>query len=132
MKSKIASFRDLDIYRKSYDAAIVVIQKIIPKLPREEKHDLPNGLRGRSKAIPRLIAEGYSKRHQVRGFQKYLDDTLAESNETIVTSSQARDIYGIEEDICSAMINEYEIISRQTYKLAGVWTSLGRRKQKDE
>ena len=132
MKKKIASFRDLDIYRKSYDAAIIIIQKIIPKLPNEEKYDLANQLRRSTKAIPRLIAEGYSKRHQAKGFQKYLDDALAESNETIVSLGQVRDIYGIEEELCSAMINEYEIISRQTYKLAGVWTSFGRRKQTDE
>jgi four helix bundle protein len=132
MKKKIASFRDLDIYRKSYDAAITVIQKIIPKLPCEEKFDLANQLRRSTKAVPRLIAEGYSKRHQTRGFQKYLDDALAESNETIVSLGQVRDIYGIEENLCSVMINEYEIISRQTYKLAGVWTSFRRRKQKDE
>lgn len=55
MKKKIASFRDLKVYQKSYDAAITVIKQIIPKLPREEKFDLADQLRRSVKAIPRLI-----------------------------------------------------------------------------
>jgi four helix bundle protein len=131
VKKRVASFRDLEIYQRSYEAAIVVIRQIVPRLPREEKFDLADQLRRSTKAIPRLIAEGYSKRHQTKGFQKYLDDALAESNETIVSLSQTRDIYGIEKNICSDMINEYEIISRQIYTLALVWTSFGRKKPRD-
>lgn len=129
MKKRIASFRDLEIYQKSYKAAIVVIKQIIPKLPREEKFDLADQLRRSVKSIPRLISEGYSKKHQPRGFHKYLDDALGESNETIVSLSQARDIYGVEKSLCCKMIDEYEIISRQIYKLALVWTSFGKRKE---
>ncbi|KPK63222.1 four helix bundle protein [candidate division WOR_3 bacterium SM23_42] len=127
MKKKIASFRDLEVYQRSYKAAIVVIKQIIPRLPKEEKFDLADQLRRSAKAVPRLIAEGYSKRHQPKGFQKYLDDALCESNETIVSLSQVHDIYGVEKDLCSKMIDEYEIISRKTYRLALVWTSFGKR-----
>lgn len=129
LKKRIASCRDLEIYQKSYKAAIVVVKQIIPKLPREEKFDSADQLRRSVKSIPRLIAEGYSKKHQPRGFQKYLDDALGESNETIVPLSQARDIYGVEKNLCCEMIDEYEIISRQIYKLALVWTSFGKRKE---
>jgi len=132
LKKRIASFRDLEIYQKSYKAATVVIKQIVPRLPREERFDLADQLRRSVKSIPRLIAEGYSKKHQLKGFQKYLDDALGERNETIVSLNQARDIYGIEKEICSNMINEYEIISRQIYTLALVWTSFGRRKPRDD
>lgn len=128
MKKKIARFRDLEIYQKSYDAAIIVIKQIVQKLPHEEKFDLADQLRRSVKAIPRLIAEGYSKKHQPEGFQRYLDDALGESNETIVSLSQVRDIYGIEKDLYNKMIDEYKIISRQIYRLTLVWTSFGKRK----
>lgn len=131
-KKKIASFRDLDIYQKSYNTSIIVIKQIIPKLPHEEKFDLGDQLRRSVKAIPRLIAEGYSKRHQIRGFQKYLDDALSESNETIVSLSQVRDIYDIEVALCNQIIAEYEIISRQIYRLAKVWQSFDKRKPFDK
>ncbi|UCF70502.1 MAG: four helix bundle protein [candidate division WOR-3 bacterium] len=129
---KVASFRDLGIYQKFYSSAIVFIKHIIPKLPSEEKYDLADQLRRSVKAIPRLIAEGYSEKHQHKGFQRYLDDALGESNETIVSLSQVRDIYGIEIELCCDVINEYEIVSRQIYGLALVWTSSGKRKLIEE
>ncbi|MCK4941293.1 four helix bundle protein [candidate division WOR-3 bacterium] len=126
MKNKITSFKDLDIYKKSYEAAITIIKKIVPQLPTEEKYDLGSQLRRSSKAVPRLIAEGYSKRHQKRGFQKYLDDALAESNETVVSLSQTRDIYQVEPEICTHIIGVYEVISRQIFRLSSVWVSFKR------
>ena len=128
MKTTIASFNDLEVYQRSYKASLVVIKKIIPKLPSEEKFDLASQLRRYVKAIPRLIAEGYSKRHQKRGFQKYLDDALAESNETIVSLCHTRDLYDVNSNLCLEMIKEYEIISKQLYKLTTVWVTFGARK----
>jgi len=92
IKNPIRSFRDLEVYQNTYAASIEVNTKITPKLPKEEQYDLTDQLRRSSKAIPRLIAEGYSKKHQKKGFQKYLDDALAESNEMIVSLSHVRDL----------------------------------------
>ena len=90
----ITSFRDLEVYQKSYKACIEVMTKIIPNLPDSEKFDLKKQLSSSVKAIPRLIAEGYAKRHQKHGFQKYLDDAMAECNETIVGIEMCRDMFG--------------------------------------
>jgi len=81
-KTPIRSFHDLEVYQVSYRAAILTCQKIVLNLPTEEKFDLSDQLRRSSKAVPRLISEGYAKRHQKRGFQKYLDDALAEKWQT--------------------------------------------------
>lgn len=83
-KKPITSFRDLEVYQSSYRACIEVMTKIISKLPDSEKYDLRDQLSRSVKAIPRLIAEGYAKRHQKQGFQKYIDDAMGECNETIV------------------------------------------------
>jgi four helix bundle protein len=130
LKKKIKNFKDLEIYQKSYKMSITIIKQIIPKLPHEEKFDLGDQLRRSVKTIPRLIAEGYSKRHQRKGFQRYLDDALAESNETIVSLSQVRDIYNVEIKLCTNIIKEYEIISKQIHKLSTVWVSFTKRKDK--
>lgn len=81
------------------------------------------------KAIPRLIAEGHSKRHQNKGFRKYIDDALAESNESIVSLSQARDLYSSSVDLklCNELIDEYDKISRQLYKLGLSWDNFNKR-----
>ena len=97
--------------------------KIIVKLPPSEKYDLKDQLSRSCKAIPRLIAEGYAKRHQKFGFQKYLDDALAESNETIVSLEQSKDIYGtyIDKNLCNWLVSNYDILSKQIFTLRKTW-----------
>jgi len=123
MKNPIRSFMDLEVYQNTYSASIEVITKIVPNLPRTEQNDLADQLRRSAKAIPRLIAEGYSKKHQKKGFQKYLDDAMAESNEMIVSLSHARDLYSVFVDrrLCENLIDLYDKSSRQLYKLATKW-----------
>jgi four helix bundle protein len=122
-KNPIRSFRDLIVYQSTYLASIEVISKIVPKLPRNEQNDLADQLRRSAKAIPRLIAEGYSKKHQRKGFQKYLDDAMAESNEMIVSLSHARDLYScyVDPTVCENLIDVYDKSSRQLYNLAVRW-----------
>ena len=98
--------------------------EIIPKLPGSEKYDLKDQLSRSCKAVPRLIAEGYAKRHQKFGFQKYLDDARGESNETLVSLEQVKDIYNINPDLCIRLIDTYDKISRQLYNLAKAWSNL--------
>ena len=114
-KNPIRSFLDLEVYQNTYKASLEVIRKIIPRLPREEQYDLANQLRRSSKAIPRLIAEGYSKKHQKKGFQKYLDDAIGESNEMIVSLSHVRDLYSnfVDSNLCDELIVVYDRSSRQ-------------------
>ena len=100
-----------------------------PYLSKEEREDLADQLRRVSKAVPRLIAEGYVKRHQRRGFQKYLHDALAERNEMIVSLSHARDLYSSHVDpvLCNKLIDIYDKTSRQFYLLAKKWENLRKR-----
>lgn len=127
-KKPIVSFRDLEVYRNSYQYSIIIMTKIILKLPNTEKYDLTDQLSRSCKAIPRLIAEGYAKRHQKFGFQKYLDDALAESNETIVSLEQSKDIYGylIDKDLCDDLIKKYDILSKQIYTLRMTWRNFNK------
>lgn len=129
-KKLIKSFHDLDVYQVAYKAMLDVFKNILPKLPVEEKYDLANQLRRSTKAVPRLIAEGHSKRHQRKGFQKYLDDAMTESNETIVSLTQAKDLYSarIDINICEKLADTYDKISRQCYNLATAWSRFGERK----
>lgn len=124
-KSVIKSYEDLDVYQNSYRAMLIIFKEILPLLPKEEKYDLVDQLRRSSKAIPRLIAEGYSKRHQTRGFQKYLDDAHAESNETFVSLKQAVDLYlaGRMPKCLPGLLDLYDKISRQLFKLSDAWAN---------
>ena len=129
-RKRIVSFRDLEVYQRTYKISILVMTKIIPTLPDSEKYDLKDQLSRSCKAIPRLIAEGYAKRHQKLGFQKYLDDAMAECNETVVSLSQCRDIYSryINVKLCEELIKEYDISGRQLYRLVESWSRFKGRK----
>lgn len=129
-RKPIRSFIDLEVYQNTYKASLIVMLKVIPKLPKEERYDLTDQLRRSSKAVPRLIAEGYSKKHQVKNFKKYLDDAIGESNETIVSLSHVRDLYGryVDTKLCDDLIDIYDKSSRQMFNLAVTWKDFGYRK----
>ena len=120
---KIKSFKDLLIYQEAYQTCLVVHKQLLPILPVNEKFDLRDQLSRSTKAIPRLIAEGYAKRHQKAAFRKYLDDAMGEANETIVGLEQVRDIYYLEGELCRRLIDKYDKIGRQLYRLAEAWRS---------
>lgn len=123
---KVTSFTDLDVYQRTYRASLIVMKEIIPRLPETEKFDLKDQMSRACKAVPRLIAEGYAKRHQRKGFQKYIDDAMGESNEMVVCLSHCRDIYGhlVDKALCQELINSYDIAGRQLYRLAQAWDIL--------
>jgi four helix bundle protein len=129
-RKRITSFLDLDVYQSTYQASVVVLTNIVPRLPKSEQYDLADQLRRSVKAIPRLIAEGFAKRHQKRGFQKYLDDATGESNETIVSLCHVRDIYKIEIELTEKLIDTYDKASRQLHNRACAWESFEPRKTK--
>ena len=123
-KKRITSFKDLEVYQLAYQLCVEVIKGILPKLPESERYDLKDQLSRSTKAIPRLIAEGYAKRHQRSGFQKYIDDAMAECNESIVGLEQCKDIYGERMKGLSfiELVDSYDKIGRQLYKLAEAWS----------
>jgi four helix bundle protein len=125
----ITSFRDLEVYQNTYNACIKVMTEILPKIPDSEKYDLKDQISRSVKAIPRLIAEGYAKRHQKLGFQKYLDDAMAECNETIVSLEMCRDIYGknLNISILEELLDIYDKSGRQLYNLRKAWLNFKNR-----
>ena len=128
-KKRIASFKDLNVYQNTYSSMLIVMKEIVPKLPESEKYDLKDQISRACKSIPRLIAEGYAKRHQKLGFQKYIDDAMAECNEMNVSLTQSRDLYpgNIDLKICDELIDAYDKSGRQLYKLGSAWTDFKRR-----
>ena len=123
-KQAIKSFQDLEVYQRSYKCCLIVMTEIVTKLPEIEKYDLRDQLSRSSKAVPRLIAEGFAKKHQKAGFQKYLDDAMAEANETLVGLCQCRDLYQkyLNTELCSQLISDYDITGKQLYRLRIAWS----------
>lgn len=114
------SFLDLDVYKRAFAASKTILFKISQELPSNERFDLADQMRRSSKAIPALIAEGYAKKNQLRGFQKYLVDAIGEANEMIVHLSYAKE-YLPKNIMIGSLIEEYNIIGKQLYRLQQSW-----------
>ncbi|MEO5906921.1 MAG: four helix bundle protein [Saprospiraceae bacterium] len=123
-KQKVSSYEDLDVYKRSYAACIRVMREVVPNLPPEERFDLKDQLSRSCKSIPRLISEGFAKKYQRAGYQKYLTDSIGEANEMKVSLCQVRDLYFnlIKVEITTELINEYDIIAKQLFRLQESWS----------
>jgi four helix bundle protein len=126
MEKKIKSYEDLEVYQRSYQNCLVLIKQFLPQLPKEEKFDLVDQLRRSAKAVPRLIAEGFPKKDQQKGFIRYLSDALTENSETIVGLKQAKDLYGeiVNPTLCNQLLDEYSIIGKQLFRLRESWQKI--------
>lgn len=122
-KNTITTFQDLIVYQNLYKVMKLVLQKIVPKLPKEEKYDLADQLRRASKAAPALLAEGFAKRYQKRQWRKYLNDTAGECNEMIHHLSVCLDIYpqNLDKNTCKQAIEIYNLTCKQLTKLGQAW-----------
>jgi len=126
----IKTFQDLQVYQNLYRAMVLVLTKVLPKLPKEEKFDLKDQMRRASKAGPALIAEGFAKRYQKKNWQKYIDDTIGECNEMIHHLSVCIDIYSkfIDEKLCHQIIDLYDCTCKQLTNLKKCWRNFHERK----
>lgn len=122
-KKVIRSFKDLEVYQRLYENMLVVLKDIVPKLPVEEKYDLKDQLRRCCKGAPALVAEGFAKRYQPKNWKKYLEDAMGECNEMIHHLSVCADVYGqyVNKELCQELIESYDSINRQLYRLHEVW-----------
>ncbi len=115
------SFLDLDVYKRAFQASKIILFDVIPALPDKEKYDLADQMRRAAKSIPALLAEGYAKKNQLKGFQKYLIDAMGEANEMMVHLCYAKEYLPKNVKILS-LIDEYNIIGKQLYRLQESWT----------
>jgi len=87
----IKSFRDLEVYRESYQLMIIIHQKV-KEFSIYEKMDLVSQMRRASKSISANIAEGWAKRNHEKEFKKHLDISIGSANEMEVHIETARDL----------------------------------------
>jgi four helix bundle protein len=130
-RKPIKTYQDLEVYQNLYKAMIIVLTKIIQKLPKEEKFDLVDQMRRASKAGPSLLAEGFAKRYQKRQWKKYLTDTTGECYEMINHLSVCIDVYGdfVGVKLCKEVIDIYDHSCKQLTKLSQSWQNFHERKQ---
>lgn len=78
------SFRDLTVYKKSFDFTMEIFE-ITKRFPPEERYEMTDQLRRSSRAICRAIGEGYRKRQYPKHFSSKMSDADMENSETQVS-----------------------------------------------
>jgi len=108
----VKSYKDLEIYRLSYDLAIKV-HRMSLKLPNFELYEEVSQVRKSSKGIPSAIAEGYGRRRYKADFVRYLIIAHASCDETIVHLNFIKDTHDIDKKEIESLIDSYEELGRK-------------------
>lgn len=116
----IQSFKDLEVYKESYELAII-INKNLKSLPIFEKNDLGSQLRRCAKSPPANIAEGWAKRRFEKEFKKYIDSAIGSCNEMEVHICMARDLGYWSREFCDTLIQRYVFLGGKLVNLRNNW-----------
>jgi four helix bundle protein len=80
-RKDIKHFRDLEVYRRAFAAAMEIFQ-ITKSFPAEEKYFLVDQIRRASRSVCANLAEGWRKRKYVAVFKNKVTDSMQEASET--------------------------------------------------
>ena len=106
-KNKLSGYRDLDIYKLSYDLAVKVHEMSL-KLPKYEMFEEGSQLRRSSKGIASCIVEGYGRKRYKAEFIKFLVYAHASCDETICHLSFIRDTHEVTKESAATLIEAYD------------------------
>lgn len=117
----IQSYHDLEVYKRSYKLALE-IHKIAQTFPDIERQELGSQIRRSAMSITLNIAEGYGRKDSAAEFKHFLRNALGSCNETRVLVDVAADLGYISKEQHLRWSQEYEVLSKQIYRLKEAWT----------
>jgi len=86
----IRTYRDLDVYREAYSAALE-ISKLTKRFPAIEQFELARQLRRAARSIPANIVEGWAKRASAPEFKRYLQVAIGSCDELQMWLEMSKD-----------------------------------------
>jgi four helix bundle protein len=117
---KIANYRDLRVFQRSYELALK-IHKLTQKFPIYERRELGSQLRRAATSVPINIAEGYGRKRSADDFKRFLVIAMGSANEVSVELAFARDLGYIDKKTYEELESECDQIGRIINKLIQVW-----------
>ncbi len=116
----IQTFRDLEVYRRSFEASVEMYQ-LTRGYPRDELYGLVSQIKRASTSIPLNIAEGYGKRENVNEFKRFLLMAIGSCNEMRVLMDLSARLGFIEESVHEKYEREYNEIGKMLTSLRERW-----------
>jgi len=105
----IKHFRDLEVYKRAFDAAMNIFHRT-KEFPPEEKFSLVDQIRRSSRSVCANLAEGWRKRRYLAVFKNKITDSMQEASETQCWLEFCLACGYIDQPSFSALDNEYEQI----------------------
>jgi four helix bundle protein len=101
------SYKDLEIYKLSYDLAVKV-HRMTMKLPKHEMYGEGSQLRRSSKGIPACIVEGYGRKKYKAEFTKFLIYSHASCDETILHLNLLKETNDLDQNGMQFFLEAYD------------------------
>jgi four helix bundle protein len=108
-KRTICHFRDLDVYKRAFDAAMEIFE-ITKRFPGEERYSMVDQKRRAWRSVCTNIAEGWRKRRYVSVFRNKMTDAMQEASETQCRLEFACACRYISDEAFQRLDAEYEAI----------------------
>ena len=119
-KAMIRSYKDFEVYKKSYETALRLHQ-ITLKFPKHELMEIGGQLRRAAISIPLNIAEGYGRKSSVADFKNFLRMALGSCNEVMVLLEMTKDLGYMNNAMYQELNEAYDHIARQLFRLIKNW-----------
>ncbi len=121
----IRTYRDLEVFREAYAAALDV-SRISKRLPSIEQYELGRQLRRAARSIPANIVEGWSKRASTPEFKRYLQIAIGSCDETRMWLELSKDEGYISEKDCQPIKDRYNRLGAMLGSLWKQWHGAAR------
>ena len=116
----IKSYKDLEVYQKSYSLALHV-HKMTQQYPAYERYEIGAQIRRAALSIPMNIAEGYGKKESTLEFKRFLRMSLGSCNEVLVLLEMSKDLGYITKQEYLNMQQSYDIVGKRLNVLIQKW-----------
>ena len=122
-KKPVKSFRDLEIYQKTIECAVLMSKDLIPQLAKQ-KYPYVERFMDCALSVPLLIAESHSLRFADFALGVgYLEKAMSASNKMIVYLEHVKGLYGSKFDIglLDDIIDRYAGARIKMFRLEKSW-----------
>ena len=121
---RITSHRELEVYKKAFDAAMSVFE-LSKRFPKEETYSLTDQIRRSSRSVCANLAEAWRKRRYKAAFISKLSDAESEAAETQVWLQFAVACEYLARDVAAPLYLAYEEVLKMIVVMInqpGSWT----------
>ena len=118
----ITSYKDLEVYKESYQMSLRV-HKMTKGFPEFERYEIGSQLRRAALSIPMNIAEGYGKKESEMDFKRFLRMSLGSCNEVVVLLDMSKDLGYMNQEEYKEITQRYDVLGKRINTLIQKWKS---------